>query len=176
MAVSVEERKGAATFRGHEFTVLGRELRVGEAAPDFALIGPGMLDVGLKDWAGKVRIISTVTSLDTPVCSAETRTWEARWADLDGDIALLTVSMDLPPAQARWRAEHAVEHTVASSHKNEQFAIDYGVLIRELRYLQRAVFVVDKSDTIVYVEYVTDISNEPDYDKAIAAARQAAGA
>ena len=174
--MSVEERKGAATFRGHEFTVLGKELRVGDRAPDFAVVGPGMLDVRLQDWAGKVRIVSTVASLDTPVCSAETRTWEARRADLDGDIAMLTVSMDLPPAQARWRAEHAVEHTVASAHKNEQFALDYGVLIRELRYLQRAVFVVGRDDTIVYVEYVTEIASEPDYDAAIEAARRAADA
>ncbi len=170
----VEEREGAATFRGHQFTVLGKELEVGDPAPDFALVGPGMLDVGLKDWAGKVRIISTVASLDTPVCSAETQKWEARRADLD-DIAMLTISMDLPPAQARWRAEHDVEHTVASAHKNEQFAIDYGVLIRELRYLQRAVFVVDKEGTIAYVEYVREIRSEPDYDTAIAAARRAAG-
>ncbi len=175
MTDSVEERRGAATFRGHAFTVLGSELRVGDRAPDFALVGPGMLDVGLQDWAGKVRVISTVASLDTPVCSAETQKWEARRADL-GDIAMLTISMDLPPAQARWRAEHAVEHTVASAHKSEQFALDYGVLIRELRYLQRAVFVVGKDDTIVYVEYVKEIASEPDYDTAIAAARRAAGA
>ena len=149
MSVSVEERKGAATLRGHEFTVLGKELQVGDAAPDFALVGPGMLSVGLKDWDGKVRIISTVTSLDTAVCSAETQQWEARRADL-GDITMLTIRMDLPPAQERWRAEHEVEHTVASSHKSEQFATDYGVLIRELRFLQRAVLVVDKNDKIVY--------------------------
>ena len=175
MDASVEERKGAATLRGHEFTVLGTELQVGDVAPDFALVGPGMLSVGLKDWDGKVRIVSTVTSLDTAVCSAETQQWEARRADL-GDVAMITISMDLPPAQARWRAEHEVEHTVASSHKNEQFAIDYGVLIRELRYLQRAVFVVDKAGTIAHVEYVKEIRSEPDYDKAIAAAKQAAGA
>ena len=175
MSVSVEERKGAATLRGNEFTVLGRELKVGDTAPDFELAGPGGTTVTLKDSAGKVRIISTVPSLDTPVCSAETRKWEARRADL-GDIAMLTISMDLPPAQARWRAEHDVEHSVLSSHRNEQFAIDYGVLIRELRYLQRGVFVVDKDGTIAHVEYVTELRSEPDYDKAIAAARQAAGA
>ena len=175
MSVSVEERKGAATLRGNEFTVLGTALKVGDTAPDFELAGPGGSTVGLKDSAGKVRIISTVPSLDTPVCSTETQKWEAQRADL-GDIAMLTASMDLPPAQARWAAEHGVEHSVASSHKNEGFATDYGVLIRELRFLQRAVFVVDKNDKIVYVEYVKDLPSEPDYDKAIEAARRAAGA
>ncbi|MGE3268281.1 MAG: redoxin family protein, partial [Chloroflexota bacterium] len=80
----------------------------------------------------------------------------------------------LPPAQARWTAENSVEHTVASSHKNEQFAIDYGVLIKELRFLQRAVFVVGKDDKIKYVEYVQELPSEPDYDKAVAAAKAAA--
>ncbi len=173
MATAVEERPGAVTLRGNPFTLLGRELKAGDTAPDFTLVGPGMSEVTLREWAGKVRLISCVPSLDTPVCSAETQKWEARRADL-GDIAMLTISMDLPPAQARWCTENKVEHTVASSHKNEQFAIDYGVLIRELRYLQRAVFVVGKDDTIVHVEYVKEIASEPDYDKAIAAARQAA--
>ncbi len=173
--MAVEQRKGAATLRGHEFTVLGKELKVGDDAPDFALVGAGNSVVNLKDTAGKVRIISTVPSLDTPVCSTETRKWETQRADL-GAIEMLTISMDLPPAQARWTAEHGVEHSVLSSHKNEQFATDYGVLIQELRFLQRAVFVVDQSNKIAYIEYVTDIPSEPDYDKAIAAAKKAASA
>lgn len=167
------ERPGAASLRGHPFTVIGAELKPGDAAPELNLVGPGSLNVSLKDTAGKVRIISTVASLDTAVCSAESKTWESKRADL-GDIAMLTVSMDLPPAQSRWTAENDVEHTVASSHKNEQFAIDYGVLIKELRYLQRAVFVVGKDDKITYVEYVQEMPSEPDYDKALEAARKAA--
>jgi thioredoxin-dependent peroxiredoxin len=174
MSVSVEQRKGAATLRGNEFTVLGKELKVGDAAPDFTLVGAGMSAASLKDTAGKVRIISTVPSLDTPVCSTETQKWETHRTDLGDDIVMLTISMDLPPAQARWTAENKVEHSVLSSHKSEQFATDYGVLIQELRFLQRAVFVVDKNDKIVYVEYVKDIPSEPNYDKAIEAAKQAA--
>jgi len=173
--MAVEQRKGAATLRGHEFTVLGKELKVGDDAPDFTLVGAGNSVVNLRDTAGKVRIISTVASLDTAVCSTETRKWESQRADL-GDIEMLTISMDLPPAQARWRAEHGVGHWVLSSHKNEQFATDYGVLIQELRFLQRAVFVVDKNNRIAYIEYVTEIPSEPDYDKAIAAAKKAASA
>jgi thioredoxin-dependent peroxiredoxin len=167
------ERPGAASLRGNPFTVLGAELKVGDTAPEFNLVGAGMSSVSLKDTAGKVRIIATVPSLDTPVCSTETRKWEAERADL-GDIAMITVSMDLPPGQARWTAENKVEHAVVSSHKNEQFATDYGVLIRELRFLQRAVFVVGKDDKIKYVEYVQELPSEPDYDKALAAAREAA--
>jgi thiol peroxidase len=109
------------------------------------------------------------------VCSTETKKWEAQRADL-GEIAMITVSMDLPPAQARWTGENKVEHTVASSHKSEEFAINYGVLIKELRFLQRAVFVVGKDDKVKYVEYVPELPSEPDYDKALAAAREAAKA
>jgi len=167
------ERQGAASLRGNPFTVIGAELKPGDSAPDFDLVGPGNSRLSLKDTAGKVRIISTVPSLDTPVCATETRNWEAQRADL-GDIAMITVSMDLPPGQARWTAENKVEHTVASSHKNEQFATDYGVLIKELRFLQRAVFVVGKDDKLTYVEYVQELPTEPDYDKAIAAAQEAA--
>jgi thiol peroxidase len=169
------ERQGAASLRGNPFTVIGAELKPGDMAPEFKLVGAGNANVSLGDTAGKVRIISTVPSLDTPVCSTETRQWEARRADL-GDIAMITVSMDLPPAQARWTSENKVEHTVASSHKSEQFATDYGVLIKELRFLQRAVFVVGKDDKVKYVEYVQELPTEPDYDKALAAAREAARA
>jgi thiol peroxidase len=166
------ERAGAASLRGNPFTVIGAELKPGDTAPDFNVVGAGNSSVTLKDTAGKVRIISTVPSLDTAVCSTETKKWEAQRTNL-GDIAMLTISMDLPPAQARWTNENNVEHTVASSHKNEQFAVDYGVLIKELRFLQRAVFVVGKDDKVKYVEYVQELPSEPDYDKAIAAARAA---
>ena len=171
--MTVEERPGAVTLRGNPFTLLGRELKEGDTAPDFTLVGPGMSEVTLKDSAGKVRLISCVPSLDTPVCSTETRKWEQQRGNL-GDVEMLTVSMDLPFAQQRWCAENNVEHKTASAHKNEQFGIDYGVLIKELRILDRAIFVVDKSDKIRYVEYVKEISTEPDYDRAIQAAKQAA--
>jgi thioredoxin-dependent peroxiredoxin len=166
------ERAGAASLRGNPFTVVGAELKPGDSAPEFNPVGAGNANVSLKDTAGKVRIIATVPSLDTAVCSTETKKWEAQRADL-GDIAMITVSMDLPPGQARWTAENNVEHTVASSHRSEQFATDYGVLIKELRFLQRAVFVVGKDDKVKYVEYVQELPSEPDYDKALAAAREA---
>ncbi|MCC6179937.1 MAG: thiol peroxidase [Chloroflexi bacterium] len=168
------ERQGAATLRGNPFTVVGKELKPGDTAPNFSLVGPGNSDVTLQSTAGKVRILSTVPSLDTPVCSTETQKWEKQRSDLGG-IEMITASMDLPPAQARWTNEHGIEHVVASAHKNEQFATDYGVLLKDLRLLQRAVFVIGKDDKVKYTQYVTEITEEPDYDAAIAAAKQAAG-
>jgi thiol peroxidase len=168
----VEERPGAASLRGNPFTVLGRELSPGDDAPDFSLVGPGMFEVTLKDSAGKVRLISCVPSLDTAVCSTETQKWE-RTRETMGDVDMLTVSMDLPYAQQRWCAANDAQHTIASAHKNEQFGIDYGVLIKELRILARAVFVVDREAKVRYAEYVSDFSNEPNYERAIAAVRHA---
>ena len=169
----VEERPQAVTLRGNPFTLLGRELKPGDTAPDFTLVGPGMTDVSLKDSSGKVRLISCVPSLDTPVCSTETQKWEQQRGGL-GDVEMLTVSMDLPFAQQRWCAANSVEHKTLSAHKNEQFGVDYGVLIKELRILDRAIFVVGKDDKIRYVEYVKEISTEPDYDRAIQAVKEAA--
>jgi thioredoxin-dependent peroxiredoxin len=96
------ERQGAASLRGNPFTVIGKELKPGDAAPELNVVGAGNANVSLADSAGKVRIIATVPSLDTPVCSTETKKWEAQRGDL-GDITMITVSMDLPPGQARWR-------------------------------------------------------------------------
>jgi thiol peroxidase len=169
--MAVDERPGAATLRGNPFTVLGLELKPGDKAPDFTLVGPEMSEVTLQDSAGKVRLISCVPSLDTPVCSTETQTWEQHRAGM-GDVEMLTVSMDLPFAQQRWCAANRVEHKTLSAHKNEQFGTDYGVLIKELRILDRAVFVVDKDDKIRYAEYVKEISTEPDYDRVLQALKE----
>ncbi len=170
--MAVEERPGAATLRGRPFTVLGRELNRGDQAPEFSLVGPGNLPVSLQDSAGRARLISCVPSLDTPVCTTETRKWEESREQMGG-AEMLTVSMDLPFAQQRWCAANHVEHTTLSAHRSEQFGIDYGVLIKELRILERAVFVVDRADRVVYVQYVKEISDEPDYEQAMAAVRQA---
>jgi thiol peroxidase len=172
--MAVEERPGAVTLRGNPFTLLGRELNAGDDAPAFTVVGAGMAKVSLADSAGKVRLISCVPSLDTPVCSTETKKWEQHREEL-GDVEMLTVSMDLPFAQQRWCAENNIQHKTLSAHQNEQFGVDYGVLIKELRILDRAIFVVDANDKVRYVEYVAEVSTEPDYDKAMQAARAAAG-
>lgn len=171
--MAVQERSEAVTVRGKPFTLLGQELKPGDKAPDFELVAPGMSEVTLKDSAGKVRLISCVPSLDTPVCSTETQKWE-QFRPKMGDVEMLTVSMDLPFAQGRWCSANSVEHKTASAHKNEQFGVDYGVLIKELRILDRALVVVGKDDTIRYVEYVKEVSTEPDYDRAMQAVKEAA--
>jgi thiol peroxidase len=175
------ERTGEAFEAGEQLTVLGRRLEVGEAAPPFEL---DMLDPAsgsivrqtLADTRGRVRLLNDVNSLDTPVCAIETRRFETARAELPDDIVVLTISMDLPYAQARWNAEAGVTHRALSAHRSEAFGRAYGTQIVEWRLLQRAVFVIDRDDRIVHVEYVADQLAEPDYAAALAAARSAAAA
>lgn len=168
------ERVGEAYEFEERLTVLGRALEPGEIAPDFTLDhfdGEVIQDVSLGDSDGRVRILNVVNSLDTPVCDVETRRWEELRSQLPDDVVILTVSMDLPFAQARWAQRADVEHQALSSHRSEDFGRDYGVLIKEWRMLQRAVFVLDGQRRIVHVEYVDDQMTEPDYAAATDAAR-----
>ena len=171
------ERTGEAFEFDEKLTVVGRKLGPGDAAPPFALDhwdGAGMQSISLADTAGKVRLLNIVNSLDTPVCEVETRRWERLRAGLPADVVLYTVSMDLPWAMARWSAAEGVAHQGLSSHRDDAFGRDYGVLIKEWRLLQRAVLVIGRDDTIVLAQYVDDQMLEPDYDAAIAAAQAAA--
>jgi thioredoxin-dependent peroxiredoxin len=172
------ERTGEAFELDEKLTVVGRKLAAGDPAPDFALDrwdGSAMQSVRLADSAGSVRLLNVVNSLDTPVCEVETRRWEQLRTDLPAGVTLYTISMDLPWAMARWNAAEKVEHHGLSSHRDDTFGRDYGVLIKEWRLLQRAVFVIGTDDRIVHAEYVNDQMLEPDYDAAIAAARIAVG-
>jgi len=174
------ERVGEAFELGEQLTVVGERLRPGNGAPDFALehfdpATQAVRTVRLADSAGRVRLLNVVNSLDTPVCHLETRRWEQLRPDLPPDVVLLTVSMDLPFAQARWQAAEGVGHQALSAHKDEAFGRAYGVLLKEWRLLQRAVFAIDRDDRIVHAEYVADQMREPDYDAAVAAVRRAAG-
>lgn len=176
----MEERTNEAFEFAEQLTVVGRKLQPGDPAPGFTLdrFDPeagAMQSVSLSDSAGKVRLINVVNSLDTPVCHVETRRWEDLRADLPADVVVYTISMDLPFAQARWHTAENVSHQSLSGHRSEQFGQDYGVLLKEWRLLQRAVFVIDRDDRIVYAEYVPDQMQEPNYEAAAAAARQAAG-
>jgi thiol peroxidase len=172
-----EERKGAVTMRGNPLTLVGPEIKVGQKAPGFALVDKGMQPAGLDQFKGKVKIVASVPSLDTPVCDAETRRFNEEAAKLPGDVQVLTVSMDLPFAQARWCGAAGVDKvTTLSDWRAADFGQKYGVLIKELHLLARAVFVLDKDDNVVHAEYVKEVANQPDYEAAIAAARKAAGA
>ncbi len=178
MADSSPERQGEAFEFDERLTVLGRKLEAGAQAPNYTLetfdTEQGALrSVHLSDSAGHVRLLNVVNSLDTPVCQIETRRWEDMLADLHESVIVQTISMDLPFAQARWKAAESVAHQALSAHKSEQFGREYGVLIKEWRLLQRAVFVLDGEGRIRYAEYVPDQMREPDYDAALRAARAA---
>jgi len=172
------ERVGEAFELDERLTIVGRSLQVGDRAPDFALESfdsetQAMRVVHLGDSSGRVRLLNVVNSVDTPVCHIETRRWDGLREDLPPEVVLLTISMDLPFAQARWRSSERVGHELLSAHKDEGFGSAYGVLLKEWRLLQRAVFVIDGEDRIVYTDYVADQMAEPDYDAALAAARAA---
>jgi len=178
MNESAVERTGEAFELGEQLTVVGRKLAPGDAAPPFALEsfdGSAMSTVSLADSAGTVRLLNVVNSLDTPVCQIETNRWDKMRGELPPGVRVLTISMDLPFAQARWKAAEGVEHDALSAHKDEAFGRAYGVLIKEWRLLQRAVFVVGPDDRVTHAEYVADQMLEPDYAAAAAAARAAAG-
>jgi thiol peroxidase len=175
-----DERHDEAFEGDIRLTVIGRKLRPGDPAPDFALdaLAPGEAlprEITLAGGTGRVRLLHVVNSLDTPVCHVGAHRFEAlRTQDLPPGVDVYTVSMDLPFAQARWRAAEGVQHEALSSHRSEAFGRAYGALLREWRLLQRAVFVIDAENRIAYAEYVPDQMAEPDYEAALAAARAAA--
>lgn len=163
-----QERKGAITFKGNPLTLIGPELKAGDKAPDFKLLTNGLGEVSLKDTRGKTRIISVVPSLDTPVCDMQTKRFNEEASKFPADVVVLTVSCDLPFAQARWcGAAGASKVQTLSDHRDANFGQAYGVLIKELRLLSRAIFIVGADDKIKYAEYVKEITNHPNYDKAL---------
>jgi len=170
------ERPGATTLRGNPLTLVGPELKPGDPAPDFALVDNALKPVTLKDTGTHVRIISVVPSLDTPVCDAQTKRFNEEAAKLP-DVDILTVSMDLPFAQKRWCGAFGVDKIkMLSDHREASFGSRYGTLIKELRIESRAIFVVDRENTINYVGYVKEVADHPNYEAALAAARGAASA
>jgi len=168
------ERKGAVTFQGQPFALVGEELKVGDQAPDAALIANDMTEAKLSEYRGKVLILAAVPSLDTDVCDAEARRFNESAAQLGDDVAIVVVSMDLPFAQKRWCGAAGVDAVrTLSDHRDAAFGEAYGVLIREFRLLARTVFVVDREGTIRYTQLVGEITDEPDYDEVLGAARAA---
>lgn len=167
------ERSGAVTMRGNPLTLVGNELNVGQPAPDIELLDNDLNPVKLSKYKGKVCIVSTVPSLDTPVCDMETRRFNQEAAKLGPDVVILTISTDLPFAQKRWCGAAGVDKVVTlSDHRNTAFGQAYGVLIKELRLLARVVFVVDQEGVIRYRQLVKEIAEEPDYDAVISAVKE----
>jgi thiol peroxidase len=172
----MSERSGAATFQGNPLTIIGDPLAVGSQAPEFTLLANDLSPVTLADSAGKARLISVVPSLDTPVCDQQTRRFNEEVGELGDKIAAITVSSDLPFAQGRWcGAAGCTNIQSLSDHFDMAFGDTYGVHIKELRLLQRAVFVIDGGGTIRHAEYVKEVTEHPDYDKAMAALKEAIG-
>ena len=171
-ATAARERHGAATFKGNPLTLIGPTITVGLKAPDFQVLGQDLAPITLAAFAGKTLLISVVPSLDTPVCDAQTRRFNQEAAKLP-NVTILTVSVDLPFAQKRWCGAAGIDKVqVVSDHKDAAFGHAYGTLIKELRLLSRAIFLVARTGTVRYVEYVPEVTSHPNYDAALAAVRQ----
>ncbi|MGD9125127.1 MAG: thiol peroxidase [Desulfarculaceae bacterium] len=167
------ERKGLITMQGNPLTLIGQEVKQGDKAPDFNALDNDLNPKSLSDYQGKVVVISSVPSLDTPVCDLQTRRFNSEAAGLGPEVAILTLSMDLPFAQKRWCGAAGVDQlTTLSDHRDAAFGQAYGLLIKELRLLARAVMVVDKKGEIRYLELVGELTQEPDYEAALQAVRE----
>ena len=168
-----QERSGAATFKGNPITLIGPELKVGDAAPDFTLNKDWLTEVSLKDYDGKIKLISVVPSLDTGVCDAQTKRFNEEAVKLSDNVVVLTVSVDLPFAQARWCGANEVNNVITlSDYKTNAFGEAYGVLIKEFRLDHRAIFVIDANNQIRYVEYLPEMTDHPNYEAAIQAVNE----
>lgn len=168
----MNERTGAITFKGTPFTLLGPTLKVGDKAPDFSVVDTTLTPVTLASSAGKIRIISAVPSLDTPVCDTETRRFNQDAAGLPGNVVLLTISLDLPFAQKRWCGAAGIDRVVTlSDYRDRSFGLNYGVLMKELLLLSRCIFIIDATDTIRYIQQVPEVTQEPDYAAVLDAVR-----
>jgi thiol peroxidase len=167
------ERKDVIKFKGNPLTLVGNELKVGDTAPDAEVLANDLSPVKLSGFGGKVCVICTVPSLDTPVCDIQTRKFNEQAASLGNDVVVLTISMDLPFAQKRWCGAANVENVqTLSDHAKAEFGTAFGILIKELRLLARTVFVVDKEGIIRYIEIVKEVTNEPDYEAALSAVKE----
>jgi thioredoxin-dependent peroxiredoxin len=168
------ERKNAVTLKGNPFTLIGPELKVGDKAPEFFVLAGDLSPVTLASSKGKTRLILSVPSLDTPVCDAETHRFNEEAAKAPG-VEVLVISVDLPFAQKRFCATAGIQNLkTLSDHRDVSFGKAFGTLIKELRLLSRAVFVVDANDKIQYVEYVKEVGSHPNYEAALSALKQGA--
>jgi thioredoxin-dependent peroxiredoxin len=168
-----QERKGAVTFKGSPLTLIGKELKVGEKAPDFTVTAQDLSPVSFSKFKGKVCVVTSVPSLDTSVCDIMTRRFAKEAVALGDKVAVITVSMDLPFAQKRWCVGAEVtEINVLSDYKDASFGRAWGLLIKELHLEARSVYVIDASGVVRYAQVVPEMTHEPDYDAAIAAAKK----
>ncbi len=169
----MQEHTGIVTMKGNSLTLIGKEIKVGDAAPDFVALDNSLAPVRFSSFKGKVCVLASVPSLDTPVCDLETRRFNEEAGLFGGDIAFLTISMDLPFAQKRWCGAAGVTKVqTLSDHRDASFGTSYGVLIKELRLLARAVFVVDQKGTIRHAQLVKEMTKEPNYEEVLSALKK----
>ncbi len=170
----MHERSGIITFKGDPLTLVGRPVEPGQQAPDFNLLDVEMNAVGLSAYRGKVIVLSTVPSIDTEVCSKQTRRFNEAAAGLADGVVILTVSMDLPFAQKRWCAAAGIEAVkMLSDYRDRTFGPTYGLLVKELQLLARSVSVIGPDGDVTYVQLVEEMTEEPDYPAALAAVETA---
>ena len=169
------ERKGATTFKGNPLTLVGPELKPGDQAPDFEVVDGALQPFNLEKTGSGVRIFSVLPSLDTPVCDMQTKRFNTEAGQLS-DVKIFTISMDLPFAQKRYCDAFAVDNVkMLSDHKAASFGAAYGTLIKEWRVESRAIFVVGPDNKIQHAEYVREVADHPNYESALAKARELLG-
>ncbi|MEO1173476.1 MAG: thiol peroxidase [Myxococcota bacterium] len=167
------DRAGLVTFQGNPLTLSGEPVEVGQRAPAATLTAGDMSPKSVGDWEGKVRIVNVVPSLDTPVCDTQTRTFNKHGSELGDDAVVLTVSRDLPFAQNRWCGAAGIERVhVLSDYNARSFGDEYGLTLKELGLLARAVLVIDKEGTVQYQEVVPEVTQEPNYEAALEVAKK----
>ncbi len=167
----MQERKGVIAFKGGPLTLIGPEIKVGDKAPNFKVLNNGLGEVTLDNFKGKTLILSVAPSLDTPVCSLQTQRFNKETGNLPPSVEVLTLTADLPFAQARFCGAENIKIQTLSDHREMNFGDAYGTHIKELRLEARALFVVGKDGKIKHAEYVKEVTTHPDYDKALAAAK-----
>lgn len=169
----MEKNNSKVTFKGNPVTLIGKEIKVNDKAVDFTVLNNGLEEVKLSGYDDKVKILSLFPSIDTGICSKQAHAFNKEAANLSGDIVILAISNDLPFALNRFCGAEGIDNLVTlSDHKNLDFSTKYGFLIEELRLLARGVVVIDKENVVRYVEYVKEVTTEPDYESAISAAKQ----
>ncbi len=167
----MQERKGVITFKGGPMTLIGPEIKVGDKAPNFKVLTNGLEEVSLDNYKGKTLILSVAPSLDTGVCAIQTKRFNDEASKLPANVEILTISADLPFAQKRFCGAENIKIASLSDHREMSFGDAYGTHIKELRLEARSLFVVGKDGKVKHVEYVKEVTTEPNYDKALAAAK-----
>lgn len=162
------ERRDVVKAYGNPVTLTGAQLRVGDKAPDFTVLDGNLKEIRLKDFEGKIKLISVTPSLDTPVCDMQARRFNQEAAKFPESVVVLNISMDLPFAISRFCTTAGIDKVKAfSDHRDSSFGMAYGVLVKELRLLARSIFILDRDNTIRYIEIVPELTEHPDYGKAL---------